>query len=273
MHTRSVPVSGEQLPVIGLGTWKAFDIPSTEPGLGQRGAVLQALFNGGGRLIDSSPMYGQAETVVGTLLGAMQTHTRAFLATKVWTTGEQQGVRQMRASAARMAGPIDLMQIHNLVDWRTHLRTLRAWKNEGRVRYIGITHYAVPALEELAAVLRAEHMDFVQCAYSINVRAAEKMLLPLAAERGVAVIVNRPFDSGSLFQRVRGRALPGWVAEFNCASWSQFFLKYIIGHPAVTCAIPATSHPARAHDIVASGHGRLPDDALRKRMAAYWDAL
>jgi diketogulonate reductase-like aldo/keto reductase len=164
------------------------------------------------------------------------------------------------------------MQIHNLLDWRTHLRTLRTWKDKKRIRYIGITHYTVPALDELAAIIRAEPIDFVQFAYSLNVRAAEQRLLPLAAERGVAVIINQPFDSGSLFAQVRGKALPAWAAEFDCASWAQFFLKYIVGHPAVTCVIPGTAKPEHARDNIAAGLGRQPDEAQRKRMAAFWDA-
>ena len=165
------------------------------------------------------------------------------------------------------------MQIHNLVDWRTHLRTLRAWKAEKKIRYIGLTHYTVPALDELAAIIRTEPVDFLQFAYSINVRAAESRLLPLAAERGVAVIINRPFDSGSLLRQVRGKALPAWAAELDCASWSQFFLKFILGHPAVTCVIPGTAKPDHARDNVAAGVGRLPDAAQRQRMAAYWESV
>jgi aryl-alcohol dehydrogenase-like predicted oxidoreductase len=273
MHTRPIPQSNEPLPVVGIGTWQAFDIPQTPAEMGQRKDVLRVLFDAGGTVIDSSPMYGRAEAVVGALLGDMQAHDKAFLATKVWTTGEAAGIRQMTESAAKMRGPIDLMQIHNLVDWRTHLRTLRAWKDEKRIRYIGLTHYTVPALDELAAIVRTEPIDALQFAYSIDVRAAEARLLPLAAERGIAVIVNRPFGSGSLFQKVRGKALPAWAAEFDCASWGQFFLKYILGHPAVTCVIPGTAKPDHARDNVAAGIGRLPDDALRKRMAVLWDAL
>jgi aryl-alcohol dehydrogenase-like predicted oxidoreductase len=273
MLTRTIPVSGELLPAIGIGTWQAFDIANTRPELDQRGGVLNALFESGGKLIDSSPMYGRAEQVAGTLLSEQKAHDKAFLATKVWTTGEAQGIRQMTDSAAKMQGSIDLMQIHNLVDWRTHLGTLRAWKEAGRIRYVGLTHYTVPALDELAAIIRSERVDFLQFLYSINVRAAERTLLPLAAERGVAVIINRPFDGGSLFQRVRGKALPGWAAELGCTSWPQFFLKYILGHPAVTCAIPATSRPERARDMLAAGSGLIPDEAQRRRMAAHWDEL
>jgi len=273
MHIRPIPQGNEPLPVVGIGTWQTFDIPQTQAEMDQRKDVLRVLFEAGGKVIDSSPMYGRAEAVVGALLDDMKAHDRAFLATKVWTTGEAAGIRQMTESAAKMRGPIDLMQIHNLVDWRTHLRTLRAWKDEKRIRYIGLTHYTVPALDELAAIIRTERIDVLQFAYSINVRAAEARLLPLAAERGVAVIVNQPFDSGSLFQKVRGKALPEWAAELDCASWGQFFLKYILGHAAVTCVIPGTARPDHARDNIAAGIGRLPDDAQRKRMAAFWDGL
>jgi aryl-alcohol dehydrogenase-like predicted oxidoreductase len=273
MRTRPIRQSKEPLPVIGIGTWQTFDIPQTPSETDQRREVLRILFDAGGTVIDSSPMYGRAEAVVGALLNEMKALDQAFLATKVWTTGEAAGVRQMKESMAKMQGPIDLMQVHNLVDWRTHLKTLRTWKENGRIRYIGLTHYTVPALDELATIIRAEPIDFLQFAYSINVRAAEARLLPLAAERGVAIIVNQPFDSGSLFRKIKGAALPEWAAELECASWAQFFLKYILGHPAVTCAIPGTARPDHARDNVASGMGALPDAGQRKRMAAYWDAL
>lgn len=273
MLSRPIPQSNEALPVVGIGTWQTFDIAQTRPEMEQRKDVLRTLFDAGGTVVDSSPMYGRAEAVVGALLDDMKAHDKAFRATKVWTTGEAAGIRQMTESAAKMRGPIDLMQIHNLVDWRTHLRTLRGWKDQQRIRYVGLTHYTVPALEELAAIVATERVDFLQFAYSINVRAAETRLLPLAAERGVAIIINRPFDSGSLFSRVRGKALPAWASEFDCATWSQFFLKYILGHAAVTCVIPATAKPDHARDNAAAGIGRLPDEAQRKRMAAYWDGL
>jgi aryl-alcohol dehydrogenase-like predicted oxidoreductase len=199
MLTRPIPSSNEPLPVVGLGTWQTFDVGPERAALDQRKEVLRVLFEAGGRVIDSSPMYGRAEEVVGMLLSEMQAHGQAFLATKVWTSGEAAGVKQMQASALKMrAPPIDLMQIHNLVDWRVHLATLRAWKAQKKFRYIGITHYTDPALDELAAIIRAERIDFVQFGYSIGSRAAEARLLPLCAERGVAVLVNQPFDSGSL---------------------------------------------------------------------------
>ena len=274
MLTRPIPSTKEPLPVVGLGTWQTFDVGADREALDQRKEVLRILLEAGGRVIDSSPMYGRAEEVVGTLLAEMQARSKAFLATKVWTSGEAAGVKQMQASSAKLRAPtIDLMQIHNLVDWRTHLATLRAWKAQKKLRYIGITHYTDPALDELATVIRAERIDFVQFAYSIDGRAAEARLLPLCAERGVAVLVNRPLGSGSLFGQVKGKALPGWASELDCASWSQFFLKYILGHPAVTCVIPGTAKPDHMRDNVAAGLGRLPDATQRQRMAAYWDAL
>jgi diketogulonate reductase-like aldo/keto reductase len=273
MLSRPIPQSNEPLPAVGIGTWQTFDIPQSAAEMAKRRDVLRALFDAGGTVVDSSPMYGRAEAVVGTLLDDMKAHDKAFRATKVWTTGEAAGIRQMTESAAKMRGPIDLMQIHNLVDWRTHLRTLRGWKDQRRIRYVGLTHYTVPALDELVAIITTEPVDFLQFAYSINVRAAEARLLPLAAERGVAVIVNRPFDSGSVFRRVHGTALPAWASEFDCATWSQFLLKYILGHAAVTCVVPATAKPDHARDNAAAGIGHLPDEAQRKRMAAYWDDL
>jgi diketogulonate reductase-like aldo/keto reductase len=274
MHTRPIPSSGEAMPIIGFGTWQTFDIGADRAQRDQRREVLDVLFEAGGRMVDSSPMYGRSEAVVGDLLADMGAREKAFLATKVWTSGERAGIRQMQESAAKLRSQtIDLMQIHNLVDWRTHLKTLRAWKEQGRFRYIGITHYTTSALDDLAAILKAERLDFVQMAYSIGVRAAEQRLLPAAAERGVAVIVNRPFGSGDHFSRVKGKPLPEWAGEIECASWAQFMLKYIVGHPAVTCAIPGTGNPKHARDNVGAGRGRLPDDTQRKRMAAYWDKL
>jgi diketogulonate reductase-like aldo/keto reductase len=274
MITRNIPHGGEALPVIGLGTWQTFDVGNDAAALDQRREVLRILFDAGGTVIDSSPMYGRAEAVVGTLLSQMHARSKAFLATKVWTSGRAAGEAQMTSSAVKLQAPvIDLMQIHNLVDWRTHLSTLRAWKEQKKFRYIGVTHYTVGGLDELAAVIRSEPIDFVQLAYSINVRQAETRLLALAAERGVAVITNLPFDSGSLFARVRAKALPDWAAEFDCSSWSQFFLKFIIGHPAITCVVPGTARPDHASDNVAAGFGRLPNDAQRRRMVAYWEHI
>ena len=272
MLIRPIPSSKEPLPILGLGTWQAFDIGPERAALEQRKEVLRLLFAAGGKVIDASPMYGRAEAAVGGLLAELKAHERAFLATKVWTSGQVAGIEQMKASLAKLQTPvIDLMQIHNLVDWRTHLATLRKWQKEKKFRYIGITHYTDAALEELGNVIRAEPIDFVQCAYSIGARAAERRLLPLCAERGVGVIVNRPLGTGSLFAKVRGKPLPGWACEFGCASWSQFFLKYILGHPGVSCAIPATSRPDHMLDNLAAATGPLPNTRERKRMAEYWD--
>jgi diketogulonate reductase-like aldo/keto reductase len=274
MLTRPIPATKEPLPVVGLGTWQTFDVGDERTALDQRKEVLRILLDAGGKVIDSSPMYGRAEAVVGALLTEMEAREKTFLATKVWTSGEAAGIAQMKASSVKLQAPaIDLMQIHNLLDWRTHLRTLRAWKEQKKFRYIGITHYTDPALDELAAIIRAERIDFVQFGYSVASRAAEARLLPLCAERGVAVIVNQPFDSGSLFGQVKGKALPEWASEVDCASWSQFFLKYILGHPAVTCVIPGTARPDHARDNVAAGEGRLPDAAQRKRMTEYFGGL
>lgn len=268
MTQRTIPVSGERIPVIGLGTWQTFDVGPAETERAPLREVLRLFLAHGGRVVDSSPMYGSAESVLGDLAAELRAHDRLFLATKVWTGGEAAGVRQMEESLERMrARRLDLVQVHNLLDWRTHLKTLRAWKEQGRVRYLGVTHYTASAYKELERVMESEPLDFVQLNYSIAEREAERRLLPLARERGIAVLANRPFAKAGLFRRVRGRALPAWAAEFDCASWAQFFLKFVIGHPAVTCAIPATSNPKHAVDNMQAGYGRLPDGAMRQRMA------
>ncbi len=274
MLMRSIPSSGEKLPVIGLGTWQTFDVGYDAAQLAPLREVMDILFQAGGRMIDSSPMYGRAEAVTGKLLTAMNARERAFIATKVWTSGERAGIAQMQASSEKMAAPvIDLMQIHNLVDWRTHLKTLRAWKEQGKIRYIGITHYTTSAFGELESVMKAEKVDFLQLPYSLDVRAAEQRLLPLALERGVAVIPNRPFEGGEMFRRVRGRQLPAWAAEIEAKSFGQVFLKYLVAHPAITCIIPATANPKHMQDNVQAGSGSIPDEMLQKRIAKWWDEL
>ena len=273
MLTRLIPHLNEPLGVVGLGTWQVFDVATEPAELAPRREILEILFAAGGRMIDSSPMYGRSEAVVGTLLSQMQARDKAFLATKVWTSGEAAGIAQMGTSAARLqTKTIDLMQIHNLVDWRTHLKTLRAWKAQGTFRAIGITHYTTSALDDLAAILKAEPLDVVQMAYALDVRTAEQLLLPVAQERGVAVLVNRPFSGGTLFSKVRGKPLPGWAAEIGAANWGQIFLKYLLGHPAVTCVIPGTAKPDHMRDAVAAGIGPLPTDAQRRQIATWWDA-
>src|SRR5207249_10796027 len=227
---------------VGLGTWRTFDVGASVAPREPLREVLQRFFELGGRVIDSSPMYGAAEGVVGDLGAELGILDALFLATKVWTTGRDAGVAQMEQSLRHLRRRrLDLMQIHNLLDWRTHLRTLRDWKQAGRIRYLGVTHYTSSAYDELEEMLRGEALDFVQVNYSLGEREAERRILPLARDRGIAVLVNRPFTGGGLFERVGGEALPPWAAEGRYESWAQVFLRWILGHPAVTCVIPATS--------------------------------
>jgi diketogulonate reductase-like aldo/keto reductase len=275
MLTRPIPSTGEMMPVIGLGTLRAFDVGTDETTRLPLREVLQILLDAGGRIIDSSPMYGRAEAVTGDLLAKLAARPRAFLATKVWTTGRERGIEQMRRSARLLRNEtIDLMQIHNLVDWRTHLASLRRMKDDGQIRYIGITHYTTGALPELARILTREPgIDFVQLGYSLATRAAETEVLPVAASRGVGVIANQPLERGDLFRRVRRRPLPDWAGEFDCASWAQLFLKYILAEPAVTCVIPATGNSQHMKDDLAAGFGKLPDARQRQQIRALWDRL
>lgn len=270
MLRRPIPKSGETLPVIGLGTYQTFDVGAAESERAPLRDVLREFVQRGGSVVDSSPMYGRAESVAGDVAQAIGVQKRLFLATKVWTSGREAGIRQMEQSFRRMrTDRMDLMQVHNLLDWRTHLATLRTWKEQGKVRYIGVTHYTESAYDDLARVLETEDLDFVQLNYSIVEREAEQRMLPLAQVRRVAVIVNRPFAQSGLFSRVRGKSLPPWAAEIDCASWAQFFLKFIVSHPAVTCAIPATSQLRHLVDNMQAGVGRLPDAPTRERMARY----
>jgi diketogulonate reductase-like aldo/keto reductase len=269
MLQRPIPSSGEAIPAIGLGTWRTFDVGGSPAERAPLEEVLQRFVALGGQVVDSSPMYGAAESVLGDLGAALAVTDRLFLATKVWTSGREAGIAQMEQSFQRLrVRRLDLMQVHNLLDWRTHLRALRAWKQAGRIRYLGVTHYTASAYDELERVLRSEPLDFVQVNYSLGEREAERRILPLARERGIAVVVNRPFSEGGLFRRVRGQALPAWAAEVGCASWAQIFLKWILAHPAVTCVIPATSRPQHVLDNMTAGTGALPDAATRDRMAA-----
>jgi len=267
MLTRPVPSSGEKLPVIGLGTWQKFDVDLTSDTRRQLGDVLSLFMKLGGRVIDTSPMYGRAEEVIGDLTATLGIQDKPFLATKVWTRGQENGIRSMERSMVRLrTKQIDLMQVHNLVDVQTHLATLRQWKEQGRIRCIGVTHYESGAFAEVEKILRSEKLDFVQINYSIMEREAEERVLPLAQERGIAVIVNRPFGGGDLFDHVRSKSLPEWSAEFDCRSWAQFFLKWIVANPAVTCAIPATDKARHLEDNMQAGIGRLPEEKMRQRM-------
>jgi diketogulonate reductase-like aldo/keto reductase len=267
MLTRVIPATGEALPVIGLGTWIQFDVGSSTAERTPLTKVLTELAAHGGRVIDSSPMYGKAEAVVGDLTHTLPNAATFFYATKVWTTGKASGLAQIEASFQKLQRPvIDLLQIHNLVDWKTHLATLRQLKEEGRIRYIGITHYQSSAHAQLEQLLRSEPIDFVQFNYSITDRHAENSLLPTAQEKGVATLINVPFATGDLFKKVQGKALPPWAEEYSIQSWSQFFLKYILSHPAVTCVIPGTSNPKNLIDNMGAGEGPLPDVAMRRKM-------
>jgi aryl-alcohol dehydrogenase-like predicted oxidoreductase len=265
---RAIPKSGEQLPVIGLGTYIVLDVAANAPEVAELKNVLTTFVGGGASFVDSSPMYGRAETMVGELATALNLHSSLFLATKVWTSGRDAGIRQMRDSLRLMRTQrIDLMQVHNLLDLATHLTTLREWKAAGTIRYLGITHYHSGAYRELEKLLKTREYDFVQFNYSLAEREAEQSLLATAAEAGTAVIINRPFAQGELFAKVKGRELPAWAAEFDCDSWAQFFLKYIVAHPAVTCVIPGTGKVRHMTDNLKAGAGRLPDARMRKRMA------
>jgi diketogulonate reductase-like aldo/keto reductase len=267
MLTRAIPSVDEKLPVIGLGTWQAFDVDLTSDNRRQLGEVLSLFVKLGGRVIDTSPMYGRAEDVIGDLTAALGIRDEVFLATKVWTRGKENGIKSMERSMTLLrAKKIDLMQVHNLVDVQRQLTTLREWKAQGRICYLGITHYEAGAFADVEKIMRSEKLDFVQINYSIMEREAEDRLLPLAQERGIAVIVNRPFGGGDLFSRTRSKPLPEWAAEFDCRSWAQFFLKWIVANSAVTCAIPATNKPRHLEDNMMAGIGQLPDVKMRQRM-------
>jgi diketogulonate reductase-like aldo/keto reductase len=274
MLTRAIPSSGEKLPVIGLGTWQAFDVDLTSDSRRQLEDVLSLFVRVGGRVIDTSPMYGRAEDVIGELTTALGIQDKVFLATKVWTRGKENGIKSMEHSMALLrAKRIDLMQVHNLVDVQTQLATLREWKSQGRIRYLGVTHYEAGAFADVEKIMRSQKLDFVQINYSLMEREAEERILPLAQERGIAVIVNRPFGGGDLFSQTRSKPLPDWAAEFDCHSWAQFFLKWIVANSAVTCAIPATDKPRHLEDNMNGGIGRLPDAKTRQRMVEFVSSL
>jgi len=274
MHACAIPASGERLPVIGIGTWQTFDVGGDAPARAALQEVLRAFFAGGGRVVDSSPMYGSSESVVGDLCRQLGICEPLFMASKIYTRGREEGIRGMQRSIERMrAGSMDLMQVHNLLDVETHTPALREWKAAKRVRYIGITHYTASAYAEVERWLKTKQYDFLQINYSLGENEAQKRLLPLAQELGVAVIANRPFAEGAMFGRVRGKPLPAWAADFGIASWAQYFLKWIVSHPAVTCAIPGTGKPEHMADNLKAGFGPLPDAGQRARMAQHYAAL
>jgi aryl-alcohol dehydrogenase-like predicted oxidoreductase len=266
MLAKPIPSTGEMLPVVGVGTYLTFDVGLSAEERARLTTVLNALFQAGGRVIDSSPMYGRSEAAAGTLLEAMHARRKAFIATKVWTRGRAEGIAQMRHSLQRFrTDKIELMQVHNLLDWRTQLKTLRAWKERGVFKYIGLTHYSSSAWRDLAGILKSEPIDFVQFPYSIVRREAEP-LLDVAQETKTAVITHLNFERGRLFRKVRGVRLPPWAAEFDCTSWGQFFLKFALAHPASNCVIPGTSRLKHMLDNVQAGMGRLPDARQAARM-------
>lgn len=268
MLTRPVGASGETLPVIGLGTWQTFDVGATDAERSPLEEVLKTFVAMGGRVIDSSPMYGRAEQVAGDLLARLKLAGSVFVATKVWTSGKQSGIAQMQESLARLrVARCDLMQVHNLLDVDLHLDTLADWKQRGLIRYTGITHYTASGAEAVAKVIERRPVDFVQINYSVAERDAEKRLLPLCRERGVAVLANRPFAGGDVIRSLVRRLLPPWAAEIDCTSWAQLLLKFVVAHPAITCAIPASSKAAHVRDNMTAGSGTLPDSRMRQRIA------
>ena len=269
--TRKIPSTGEELPAIGLGTWQTFDVGADSAARAPLREVLKLLNK---NLIDSSPMYGTSETVAGDLIAELGVRKQLFMATKVWTSGRDAGIRQMETSFKRLhVKQMDLMQVHNLVDVDTHTKTLQDWKAKQRVRYVGITHYTSSAYAEVERQMKKAQYDFLQINYSLGERESEKRILGLAKDSNMAVIVNRPFAEGALFRRTKGKPLPPWAAELGIESWAQYFLKWIVSHPAVTCAIPGTGNPKHMTDNLGAGRGPQPDTAARKRMTDYFDAL
>src|SRR5437773_6297550 len=271
---RRVPKTGEAVPAVGLGTWQVFDVGSDAKEKEQAREALKVFVELGGRVIDSSPMYGSSESVTGELAAALGVRAKLFVATKVWTSGRQAGIRQMEDSMRKLrVERLDLMQVHNLVDAPTHLATLREWKSAGRVRYLGVTHYHAGAHADLEKIIRPGDLDFVQVNYSLAEPEADRRLLAVAADSRTAVVVNRPFAEGAMFRRVKDKPLPDWAKEIGCASWAQFFLKWILGNPAVTCAIPGTRNPKHVADNLGAASGPLPDEAMRRRMSVYFESL
>jgi diketogulonate reductase-like aldo/keto reductase len=273
MLTKAIPATGEALPVIGLGTYDVFDVDSTPEAIAIRKDIVDKLVAAGGSLLDTSPMYNRSERVIGNVVEAGVNRDKLFLATKVWTDGQAAGARQMQSSADLMnTDVIDLMQVHNLRDTTVHMETVREWQEEGRIRYSGLTHYTAGAHASLVREMQEFKPQFIQINYSLGEREAENRVLPIAQEMGIAVLINRPYQAGRLFRAVSGRELPDFAKEF-AASWGQFFLKFIISHPAVTCVIPATSKPHHMADNLGAGFGNMPDPTMRIRMADYFESL
>lgn len=274
LRTRTIPSSGEKIPAIGIGTARRYDVEGSPEEMAVLKDVLAAFAMMGGRVVDTAPSYGRAEIVVGELVDAIGNRNDLFLATKVRVEGREAGIDQMEESLRRLhTDRIDLMQVHNLVDVETQLRTLREWKAAGRIRYLGITTSFDRQYEDFERVMREQEMDFIQVNYSLGDRGAGERILPLAADRGMAVLVNLPYARGRLFQKVGDRPLPEWAAEFDCESWGQFFLKFVLSEPAVTCAIPGTATMTYLEDNLGAARGQLPDPELRGRMITFYDSL
>jgi len=269
--SKKILSTGEALPVIGVGTWQTFDVGADPAARAPLREVLKLLNR---NVVDSSPMYGSSESVAGDLIAELGLRDKLFIATKVWTSGRDAGIRQMETSFKRLrVERMDLMQVHNLVDVATHTKTLMDWKARKRVRYTGITHYTSSAYAEVERALKSGQYDFLQINYSLGERESEQRLLPLAKEKNITVIANRPFAEGALFRQVKGKSLPPWAKELGIESWAQYFLKWIVSHPAVTCTIPGTGNPKHMQDNLAAGRGALPDEGARKRMAEFFDRL
>lgn len=274
MNTRSIPASGEQLPIVGLGTWQTFDVGDSRAAMEVLKQVLLEMNKLGGKVIDSSPMYGSSEEVVGKLTDSLDMQQAFFYATKVWTSGKEAGIAQMKRSMKKMRQTsIDLMQIHNLVDWKTHVKTLKSWKEQGKIKYWGLTHYVDSAHATLEKIIASERPDFVQFNYSIRSRNAERSLFDTCQKLNTAVLINQPFESGSLFRGTKGKPLPPWVAAYDINSWGQYFLKFILSNEAVTCVIPGTSKPHHMVDNMMAGYGSLPDSDSREKMFSYLKSL
>ena len=272
--TRTIPSSGEAIPCVGMGTWITFDVGTNKKVINQRTQVLRHFFEQGGGMIDSSPMYGTAQAVLGKCFQQLRPPKSLFSATKVWTPGKWLGIQQMQASQKLWGlSQFDLMQVHNLVDWKAHLKTLREWKNSIQIRYLGVTTSHGRRHEELIKIMNTEPLDFVQFTYNLTHTEAENKLLPLAAEKGIAVIINRPFDGGRIFKKVKNKSLPEWTKEFDCKNWAQYFLKFILSHPAVTVAIPATSRTDHMDENMGALIGKLPDHTLRKKMINFYRSI
>ncbi len=264
---RVIPSSGEEMPVIGLGTSRVFDIERSKNELNVREKILDIFYENGGRLIDTSPMYGMSEEIIGITAEKYIEKNLFFLATKVWTQGKENGIRQIEESFQKMrADKISLIQVHNLLDWKTQIKTLRSLKDEGRIDYIGITHYKSNAFDEMIKIMKAEKVDFAQFNYSMGEREAEEKILPFCKDNGVATLINRPFMRGRLFREAQEKKLPSWVSDYDIDSWGQFFLKYIISNDAVTNIIPATSKPKNMLDNARAGMGRMLGEKEKKRM-------